>query len=147
MICNSYNQNQLQYYSKYPQFFYLLDVAKTYLNIWDLATLGSPINMMLISPLSLVPFGRTFSSPPKSWHKRAFFTYSWPWIDGAKDRAKMLKILFFSDLANFLHLATSSPEIVSSSCCFNWTMLLANKMVRNVPKKKKEIWFILLIFK
>lgn len=36
-------------------------------------------------PLSLVPFGSTFSTPPSNMQRRAFLMYSWPWILGARD--------------------------------------------------------------
>lgn len=62
-------------------------------------------------PLNRVPFGRTFSTPPKSRHKMALLIYSCPWIEGAKDldnKSKILRLFFTSDL----HLATSSMEMV-----------------------------------
>lgn len=33
------------------------------------------------------PFSKTFSTPPRSIHRMAFFMYSWPWILGARERA------------------------------------------------------------
>merc|ERR1719431_1770142 len=51
-------------------------VWSTYRSSWDLATLGSPISRTLISPLSLVPFCKFFSTPPSNWHSNAFLIYS-----------------------------------------------------------------------
>merc|ERR1719219_978430 len=66
-------------------------VCSTYLRSCDFATLGSPMRRILTSPLSLVPLGRFFSTPPRSMHRRAFLMYSWPWMDGARDLDSMSK--------------------------------------------------------
>ena len=47
-------------------------------------TLPSTLNP---HPLSRVPFSKTFSTPPRSMHRMAFLMCSWPWMEGARERA------------------------------------------------------------
>lgn len=91
-------------------------------------------NSVKAYPLSLVPFGKIFSTPPKRRHRIAFFMYSLPCMDGARDFARSSKIflhgLFF---ANFLHIVTSSWVIARLASLLSCIMLLAIRTVlRNV---------------
>lgn len=87
-------------------------------------------NFVKSYPLSLVPFGKIFSTPPNRRHKIAFLMYSLPCIDGARDFARSSKIflqgLFF---ANFLHMATSSWEIARLASLLSCITLLAIRTV------------------
>ena len=61
-------------------------------------------------PRSLVPLSKIFSAPPISRHNTAFLMYSWPWIEGASDFARMLNM---------------SCSITKEWPTFVWTTLVA----------------------
>merc|ERR1719186_2151800 len=99
------------------------------------ATLGSPMSSTLTSPLSLVPLGRFFSTPPRSIHSRAFLMYSCPWMEGARDLANISKTSPFC-LENFLHFCTSSPVMLGVTSLDMRVIWLVMRMVLKVPLVK-----------
>jgi hypothetical protein len=58
----------------------------------DFAVEGSPTMRRLMSPRICVPFGRFFSAPPRRRRRMARLIYSWPYIEGAKDLDKRVKM-------------------------------------------------------
>ena len=61
-----------------------------YFNNYDLATPGSPINAILISPLIFIPSCPFMLVPLTIYNSNAFFTSSIPKISGAIDPANKL---------------------------------------------------------
>mmetsp|Transcript_25198 Transcript_25198/g.61115 ORF Transcript_25198/g.61115 Transcript_25198/m.61115 type:complete len:270 (-) Transcript_25198:219-1028(-) len=87
---------------------------------------------MLMSPRMCVPFARFFSMPPRSWRRSPFLTYSWPWIDGARDSAIFPK----ASPALLTSLMLTMSFSVMALCVFSLARLLtATPMtaVRNTP--------------
>mmetsp|Transcript_17301 Transcript_17301/g.35073 ORF Transcript_17301/g.35073 Transcript_17301/m.35073 type:complete len:229 (-) Transcript_17301:785-1471(-) len=60
-------------------------------SICDLPQEGSPTSRMLMSPRRWVPLGKFFSVPPTICSSMPAFTFSWPQMLGAKDRASNWK--------------------------------------------------------
>ena len=78
-------------------------------------------------PLSLVPLGKIFSTPPSNMQRMAFLMYPWPWIDGASDRANKSNTFFL--LTNFLQLEMSSRVSLSIASLLSWVIFVAITMV------------------
>lgn len=66
-------------------YIHLLIDVETHFNNWDLATPGSPINRVLISPLTLCLFFISLGSPPNSDNAIACLAERHPDIDGAME--------------------------------------------------------------
>lgn len=94
---------------------------------------------MLPYPRSRVPLGRTFSTPPSSMHKMAFFMYSCPCMEGASDLLSNSKISMFLLRASFLHFWTSSLVISSVDSLVSWDILLAIRTVLEKQTKHCDI--------
>lgn len=88
-------------------------------------------------PLSLVPLGRTFSTPPRSMHKMAFLMKAWPWMLGAIDLPNRSKIFLL--FTNFRQFLTSSREINRVASLLNCVTFVAIRMVLKKQNTQYEI--------
>mmetsp|Transcript_90861 Transcript_90861/g.278157 ORF Transcript_90861/g.278157 Transcript_90861/m.278157 type:complete len:213 (-) Transcript_90861:509-1147(-) len=84
-------------------------------NICDLPHEGSPTRSTLMSPRKCVPFGRFFSVPPIICNSKPALTFSWPQIEGAKDRARSWKASSRAamDLMFFTSSLTNGASVIS----------------------------------
>ena len=88
------------------------DSALMYLSNCDVATPGSPINRMCMSPLRDVPSSMTLWEPPNNWSATASFSSSIPKMVGAMDAT-----IFFRISGSFAisRICSSSSLVMLSS--------------------------------
>mmetsp|Transcript_98458 Transcript_98458/g.211049 ORF Transcript_98458/g.211049 Transcript_98458/m.211049 type:complete len:235 (-) Transcript_98458:726-1430(-) len=110
------------------------DTFITKRSICDFPQEGSPMRRTLISPRKWVPLERFFSVPPTICKSNPSFTFSWPQIDGAKERARRRKAS--GRWAIFLMLLKSSLTKDGSSMFLTSSTLVAISRAGQMPLVK-----------
>mmetsp|Transcript_42322 Transcript_42322/g.122392 ORF Transcript_42322/g.122392 Transcript_42322/m.122392 type:complete len:210 (+) Transcript_42322:1447-2076(+) len=100
-------------------------------SICDLPQEGSPTSSTLMSPRRCVPFARFFSVPPTICKSSPSFTFAWPQIDGAKERARSWKASGRAAISRMFR--TSSLTKGASSISLTGWMLVATSRAGQTP--------------
>mmetsp|Transcript_28138 Transcript_28138/g.76182 ORF Transcript_28138/g.76182 Transcript_28138/m.76182 type:complete len:227 (-) Transcript_28138:67-747(-) len=103
-------------------------------SICDFPQEGSPTRSTLMSPRRCVPLARFFSVPPTICISRPSLTFSWPQMEGAKERASSWKES--GRAATSRMFRTSSLTKGASSISFTDWMLVAMRRAGQTPLVK-----------
>mmetsp|Transcript_42241 Transcript_42241/g.97780 ORF Transcript_42241/g.97780 Transcript_42241/m.97780 type:complete len:213 (+) Transcript_42241:1055-1693(+) len=103
-------------------------------SICDFPHEGSPTSSTLMSPRRCVPFAKFFSVPPTICSSKPSFTFSWPQIEGAKERASSLKASGRAAISRMFR--TSSLTKGASTISLMGTTLVATRRAGQTPLVK-----------